>query len=123
MIEVVAMVELTPIQKRSPAYLGVANRHGNPMMVFDLRYVLNRQQKSIDVTSLILVTQLQNEFFGWVVDAVHQVEYFPIDTFQRLSTIEDNSIDQIVTEKSRIIQVVNNNLLLQQCRMQAREMA
>ena len=48
---------------------------------------------------------------------------FPTHVFQQLSVLSDKPINQIVTDKSRVIQVVNIDLLVQQCRMQDRETA
>ena len=65
MIEVVAIVELTPIQNDSPAYLGLANRHGSSMVVFDLRYILN-QGRTTDRTFIVDISNTIGRRIFWV---------------------------------------------------------
>jgi purine-binding chemotaxis protein CheW len=75
-LEVAAMVQLTPLPEAPPEVLGVVNRHGEVMTIVDLRRVLGQADPMpITIQSLFIVFQVNGKRLGGVVDAVLGVSY------------------------------------------------
>ncbi len=74
-VEVAAMVDTTPYPGTNPAVLGVANRHGTPLPLIDMRRLLQCDHAPIDLTTFFVVLQATWQLVGLVVDEVDGVRY------------------------------------------------
>ncbi|MBN2470557.1 MAG: purine-binding chemotaxis protein CheW [Anaerolineae bacterium] len=73
MLEVTAMVRLTPLPAAPPAVLGVVNRHGAVMPLLDLRVCLGQPAEPPDLNSLFVVVRGPEYVAGLVVDDILEV--------------------------------------------------
>ena len=103
-IEVASMVELTTMPDRPPHMMGIANRHGTMLPVFDLRQIFEQEAAPVDSYTLFIVAAHQGQMAGLVVDEVHQVEY--LDTGERQSTA-GKYIRDIVSHKGHLVQLIS----------------
>lgn len=104
-VEVASMVELVNVIDSRPEFLGIANRHGTPLPILDLRVLLGQPAKPIDTNTLFVVVQHQGNFYGLVVDNVQQVEYVIASEINK-STGSGNYIRGIISNRQRLIQIV-----------------
>lgn len=81
-VEVSAMVTVTTLPDSHPALLGMANRRGAPLPIYDLRRVFGFARAAIDVNTLFIVVQADDLRAGLVVDDVFQVQYVQTDAVQ-----------------------------------------
>lgn len=79
-VEVGAMVEVTPLPDAPPEVTGVVNRHGTMLPLVDLRLVFKQPAPPITSSTLFIVGAGGGQLIGLVVDEVHQVEY--VDALQ-----------------------------------------
>lgn len=77
MLEVAAMVRLTPLPAAPPAVLGVVNRHGAVIPLLDLRACLGRPAPPPDLNSLFIVVRSPAYVAGLVVDDILEVTALP----------------------------------------------
>ncbi len=105
-VEVAAMVELTPIREALPEFLGVVDRHGILVPIVDLRLVFKHEAAPVTPATLFIVTRRENKYLGLVVDDVHQVEYIT-EAEQREVSITGKHIRGIINHKSHLIQIIS----------------
>lgn len=74
-LEVMAMVELTPLPDAPPAFLGLANRHGEVLPMLDMRRVFGHDALTITLSTQFIVAQQAERRVGLVVDEVYRVHY------------------------------------------------
>jgi purine-binding chemotaxis protein CheW len=74
-VEVNAMVEITPLPDAPPEVLGIVNRHGKMLPLLDLRLVFKQPAPPVTSGTLFIVAAGGSQHIGLVVDEVHQVEY------------------------------------------------
>lgn len=74
-LEVMAMVELTPLPDAPPALMGLANRHGEILPMLDMRRVFGHAPLTVTLSTLFIVAQQAERRVGLVVDEVYQVHY------------------------------------------------
>lgn len=112
-IEVASMVELVQVASPDPTLLGMANRHGKPLPMIDLRQIMTPQATSfeVDSTTLFVVVRHQEQLYALVVGEIHQVEYVPSDWLDT-STATANYIRGIIGQRERLIQVVDLDTVL-----------
>jgi purine-binding chemotaxis protein CheW len=79
-VEMSAMVEVTPLPDAPPEVLGIINRHGAMLPLVDLRLVFKQPAAPVTSASLFIVAAGGSQQIGLVVDEVHQVEY--VDALQ-----------------------------------------
>lgn len=103
--EVAAMVELTALANARPEVLGAANRHGSVLPMFDLRIIMNHEERPVDDMTLFVVAGTDNNPIGLVVDQILQVEYLP---GARIKTAGAGQyIYGIITDAGRMIQILD----------------
>ncbi len=112
-IEVASMVELLKITAAQPAVLGMANRHGQPVPMIDLRQIMgiDDAEFSVDTSTLFIVVRFHEQLFALVVGEIYQVEYIPkgqLDT----STTSANYIRGIIGQRERLIQMIDLKTVL-----------
>jgi chemotaxis signal transduction protein len=74
-LEVMAMVELTPLPDAPPALMGLANRHGEILPMLDMRRVFGHVPLTVTLSTLFIVAQQAERRVGLVVDEVYRVHY------------------------------------------------
>lgn len=111
-IEVASMVELMKIPTALPEIIGIANRHGTPLPMLDLRQVFGHAHVEITATTLFVVAQSKDvQMIGLVVDMIHQVEY--IENVQlNLTSGAGKFIHGIINSNNILTQVVDIEMLL-----------
>jgi chemotaxis signal transduction protein len=76
-VEVAAMVEAAPLGDDKSAVLhGVVIRHGEPLILLDLRRLMGCDEAVIDLSTLFIVVKPGKELVGFIVDRVQGVIYF-----------------------------------------------
>ncbi|MDX1993290.1 MAG: chemotaxis protein CheW [bacterium] len=104
-IEVAAMVELAMMPGAPPELLGVADRHGQPLSIVDLRRVFDAPFYGVDANTLFIVASMGSRTMGMVVDEVHQVEYIPLEN-TGYTLAAGKYIRGIISYKERLIQLI-----------------
>jgi chemotaxis signal transduction protein len=74
-VEVAAMVAYTPLAGTASEVLGVVNRHGEPLVLLDLRRVFDTDAPTVNAATMFIVVNCDNRLAGLVVDEVYGVEY------------------------------------------------
>lgn len=77
MLEVSAMVRLTPLPAAPPEVLGVVNRHGAVVPLLDLRACLGQPAAPPGLNNLFIVVRDQADIAGLVVDDILEVTALP----------------------------------------------
>ncbi|MCA9885337.1 MAG: chemotaxis protein CheW [Anaerolineae bacterium] len=110
-LEVAAMVALDSLMSEENAYIGLANRHGHPLPIYDLRTLMHLAPGKLGVDSLFIVCQSDENLVGFVVDDIHQVIY--IDP-EDLTPITSNSpaIKEVASYEGQLIQIIAPGPLL-----------
>ena len=105
-VEVAAMVGLVGIPNVQPEVLGAANRHGDVLLVVDLRLVMGCPALPIDEWTLFVVAKYnEDQLIGLVVDEVQQVEYIPAAQVHK-SSASGKYIRGIISYRQRLIQLI-----------------
>ena len=111
-VEVSSMVELMNMPTAQPEIIGVANRHGTPLPMLDLRQVFGHDHTEITASTLFVVAQSNDEqMIGLVVDMIHQVEYIENAQLNRTSGA-GKFIHGIINSNNILTQVVDIEMLL-----------
>ncbi len=102
-VEVAAMVALTATPDQDEVLLGIANRHGAPLPILDLRAVFRQPVRPIDTATLFVVVQVAGQMAGLVVDDVLRIEY--LDAPQPAPHRAQNQLIQaVIAHHDQIIQ-------------------
>ena len=112
-VEVASMVELLKMPTEHPEIAGIANRHGIPLLMLDLRQVFGQTDMVITSNTLFVVAQSKTEqMMGLVVDKIHQVEY--VGQAQLNFTAKAGKyIRGIINSNNILTQVIDIETLLQ----------
>ena len=111
-VEVSAMVTVTILPDSHPALLGMANRRGAPLPIYDLRRVFGFARAAIDVNTLFIVVQADDWRAGLVVDDVFQVQYVQADAVQATQS-GGRWISHVISTGEHLYQVLDVATLLQ----------
>lgn len=104
-LEVVALVAISRLPETDPAFLGVANRHGQALPVLDLRTVFHCSEQVLDFSTVFIVALYEGHSMGLVVDEVVQVIALPVEN--TLTTARQSPfIQRVVPLKDDLIQVL-----------------
>lgn len=109
-VEVAVMVERTQLSGVRPEILGVINRHGEPLLLLDLRAVFGHEAPTVDASTLFIVTKHNAKLVGLVVDEIQQVEYLPVKSLSSNTTAQ--YIRGVISHRSRLMQIVAMEPLL-----------
>lgn len=114
-MEVAAMAELTPLYDALPGVLGIVNRHGESLPIFDLSVLMGYEPVPIEISTLFIVIQYEvageERCAGLVVEQVEQVEYILRKNLQK-STASGKRIHGIINNDERMMQVIAPALVL-----------
>lgn len=110
-IEVAAMVAVTALPNTSPAYLGIANRHGEALAMLDLRHAFQLAAGSVNPSTLFIVAKDKDIQVGLLVDEIFQVKYIHETAF---STSHGGGahISHIISDGGKLYQLINLSSLL-----------
>jgi purine-binding chemotaxis protein CheW len=104
-VEVASMVEVVKVADSSPEIVGAISRHGEVLMLIDLRLVMGLEAPPVNVSTLFIVVAHNGRMAGLVVDDVHQVEY--ISTQQlRNSAASGKYIHGIISYERKLVQII-----------------
>ncbi len=81
-LEVAALVQLTPLPEAPPELVGVVNRRGEVLPILDLRLCLGQQAGPLDLATLFVVVQAGEQQAGLIVDDVLEVTTLPAQAFR-----------------------------------------
>lgn len=110
-IEVAAMVELVETPDIDDVFLGVANRHGAPLPVLDLRPVFRHPVPAVDTTTLFIVAHAAQQSAGLVVDEVLRIAHFDSSSLSQ-HVVRDRFVRSVVTHGDQMVQLLALSSLL-----------
>ncbi len=111
-IEVMAMVAVEPLSGAHAAIAGVVNRHGQPMLLIDLRVVAAKPAPAPNASSMFIVVSDKGRTVGLIVDEVFQVSY--VSGFMPVS-YDNPFVESVFTdEHGSVTQMLNVHTLLSQ---------
>lgn len=103
-VEVAAMVALTPVPESPDPLLGVANRHGDILPVLDLRLILAKDAAPVTTDTLFVVVHDADHLAGLVVDEVDGVRYLTQQAIRRSMT--GPLVREMVNDGSDLIEII-----------------
>ncbi|MGB1288169.1 MAG: chemotaxis protein CheW [Aggregatilineales bacterium] len=112
-VEVAAMLAVTPVPGSHDALLGMVNRQGSVLPVLDLRLIFQADAAVIDASTLFIVAEYDNQRAGLVVDEVFQVKYIMKERTAS-GTAAGRYIQQVVSDTTGLLQIVALDALLTQ---------
>lgn len=74
-IEVMAMVAIESLSGAHAAIAGMVNRHGQPILLIDLRVVVDKPVNAPSASSMFIVVTHSGHTAGLIVDEIFQVLY------------------------------------------------
>lgn len=81
-IQIIRIVALAPVPNAAPELLGLVNLRGRVIPVFDLNRALNGAERPISLRMYVIVTEVEGEPLGIVVDDVLDVVTVSANHFQ-----------------------------------------
>lgn len=81
-LEVAALVNLTPLPDAPAEVLGVVNRQGDVIPILDLRLCLGKSAGALDLSTLFIVVEGAGYTAGLVVDDIQAVTTLPQKAFR-----------------------------------------
>ena len=81
-LEVAALVEITPLPEAPREVLGIVNRQGAIIPLLDLRLCLGQPAPPPSLSTLFVVVQAGDQAAGLIVDDVRAVVTLPADTLK-----------------------------------------
>lgn len=111
-VEVSAMVELESLPDAHSAVMGLANRHGEPLPIIDLRQFFHLPGQTITADTLFVVVQGRDQkYVGLVVDEVYQVIYIG-QSVVRTAPGAGMLVHQIASVNGEMYQIISLESLL-----------
>lgn len=105
-VEVAAMVALQRIPDAPPAVLGMANRHGSPLPIVDLRRAFGFQEAVINEQTLFIVAHVGEPLVGLVVDEVYPARLLPATALTPAQGVGE-TVTHLVRDGERLLQLLN----------------
>ncbi len=105
-VEVAAMVAVAPVTDAPPAVLGLANRHGEPLPLLDLRLVFQQPATPLTDETLFVVVQSDGHLAGFVLDEIYQVDYILAEHFKPMAAA-GAYIRSIISHEDGLVQVIH----------------
>jgi len=81
-VELIRMVAISPVPNAAPELLGLVNRRGQVIPVFDLNRALGGDERPLSLRMYVVITEVNGEAVGIVVDDVLDVVTVPEDQVQ-----------------------------------------
>ena len=109
-IEIAGMVELITLPDARPILRGIANRHGQPLPILDLRQAFGGEPLPIVPDTLFIVAADAQRIAGLAVDKVDGVHYYG----QVHPVHGERFITGVIADADHVIQVIALPTLLEQ---------
>ena len=103
-VEVAAMVQLTPLPGTVDAVLGIANRRGEALVIVDLRQIMGKTRLELTPQTLFIVIQYKDKQIGAAVDEVLHVDHIPQDALRPVTTSEQ--VRAIINHQDYLLKVL-----------------
>lgn len=110
-VEVAAMVAVSPVPGAPPALMGMINRHGEALPLLSMRTIFGLPQPPLDHDMLFIVVESGKRRAGLAVDSVDQVRYLPPDAIQKMSGT-GQFIHQVAHDGVFLVEIIALNALL-----------
>lgn len=113
-VQIIRMVACTPVPNSAPELLGLVNMRGRVLPVFDLNRALHGEERPISLRMYVVVTEVDGEPLGVVVDDVLDVVSVPEDQFQSSRALSADApfSDGVARVGSQIFTVLNLSPLI-----------
>ncbi len=105
-VEVAAMVAVSPATDAPSEVLGLVNRRGEPLPLLDLRLVFKQPASPLTDETLFIVVQSGDQLAGFVLDEIYQVDYIQAEQFKPMAAAGPY-IRSIISHEAGLIQVIN----------------
>lgn len=110
-VEVAAMVECVAMPDARPEVLGVVNRHGQPLLLLDLRLIFKQPAEPVTSATVFIVAGQGERRIGLVVDEIHQVDYADARQLSQISA-PAQYIHGIINHRAALIPIIALDALL-----------
>ncbi len=107
--EIIRMANITEIPRAPHHVKGIINLRGRIIVVISLNAILGSQEKEHDVSTRIIVADIDGTVMGFIVDSVCEVIRLPSKSIDATPSIITNKIK---TEYFRGVCKVNDRLLI-----------
>lgn len=81
-VQVVELVEITPLSGAPDKILGIINYHGEIIAVGDINHLLGLKYRSFKLDNKIIIVKINNKKFGFVVDKL--IGYEAVDVSEHV---------------------------------------
>ncbi|MCR4925516.1 MAG: chemotaxis protein CheW [Clostridiales bacterium] len=72
-VQIIGLQEITPVPEAPSYSKGIINLRGNIFPVIDVRLRFHKPEAEYDERTCIIVTNINNSYFGFIVDSVDEV--------------------------------------------------
>ena len=109
--EVAVLVEAVRVPDAPPALMGIVNRHGEALPLFDLRLLFSLPAPDLGGDALFIVATCAGQPVGLLVDEIFQVKYIASEELRRPSGA-GKVVQYIFSEEERLLQILSLPVLL-----------
>ena len=75
-VKIISMRPITSLPNMSPEIRGIIELEERVILVGDMRHIWHRKLQEENLKTSIMIVHFEEQWIGWVVDAVDQVVYF-----------------------------------------------
>lgn len=113
-VQIIRIVACTPVPNSAPELLGLVNLRGRVLPVFDLNRALHGQDRPLSLRMYVVITEVDGEPLGVVVDDVLDVVTVPEDQYQSSRALSADApfSDGVARVGSQIFTVLNLSPLI-----------
>ncbi|MBN1970595.1 MAG: purine-binding chemotaxis protein CheW [Candidatus Delongbacteria bacterium] len=105
-LEIVGLIKITPLPETENYIKGVVNLRGQVIPVIDMRLRFSLPQKDYDMTTCIIVVNLNEKYEGLIVDNVSEVMEIPEENITRPEKIKRKTDGKYVSGLGKVGQDV-----------------
>ena len=113
-VQIIRIVAVTPVPNAAPELLGLVNLRGRVLPVFDLNRALHGRERPISLRMYVVITEVDGEALGIVVDDVLDVVSVPEHQFQSSRALSADApfSEGVARIGSQILTVLNLSPLI-----------
>lgn len=117
--EIIRLEKITPIPQ-NPAYVeGIINLRNSVIPVLNLHMLFNTRANERNDNNRVIITAVDEQKFGLMVDAVHEVKKFQYNQVKNApGSIDNDYIKGIILDDERMIVMIDTNQILSQGEME-----
>ena len=119
--EIIRLEKITPVPQVSAYILGIINLRGSVIPVLNLHMLFNTRADGQDNNSRVIIAASDEQKFGLVVDAVHEVKKFNGDQVKKAPSsinVNQHYLKGIILDDDRMIVLVDPNQILSRGEME-----